>query len=67
MYVTYRYDLAVVDVCRIAFAYHWVRSNATPQVLAARGEKTPLAPCAYNKNVEVARLMVRRCDEKLGK
>ena len=63
--LTEMFELAVLDVCRIAFAYHWVRSKASPAVLQQRAENTPLAPCAYNKNMRVARMMVQRCDDLL--
>lgn len=61
-----QYDAAMLDVCRIAFAYHWERLPASPAVFTSeRGGL--LGPCAYNKDTQVARWLVATCDRLLTK
>ena len=61
-----QYELGLVDICKTAFAYHWQRLPATPALFTAE-RKASLAPCGYNKDVDVARWLVRRCDGLLRK
>lgn len=61
-----QYESGLLDICRIAFAYHWERIPASPQVFTPE-RKAMLGPCAYNKDADVARWLVARCDFLLSK
>lgn len=50
------YDEAIIDLARVVFAYHWVRINASPEVLQSRADK--LGSNSYNKNVQCAEWLV---------
>ena len=59
-----QYNTGLLDVCRIAFAYHWGRIKASPQTFTTERSKM-LGPCAYNKDSDVARWLVNRCNNLL--
>ena len=56
-----QYENALLDVFRIAGTYHWGRIPASPDVFTSE-RAGMLGPCAYNKDVGVARWLVHRCD-----
>ena len=58
------YESAVLDLCTSIIAYHWALVGATPETLKERGAKD--IPCnSYNKNLDVALWLMRRCDALL--
>jgi hypothetical protein len=61
-----QYEAGLLDICRIAFAYHWGRIPACPAVFTPE-RRAMLGPCAYNKDTAVARWLVARCDSLLSK
>lgn len=61
-----QYETALLDLCRIAFAYHWGRIKASPLTFDENRQRM-LGPCAYNKHPDVARWLVSRCDSLLAK
>ena len=54
-----QYEAAVLDMCRVIFAYHWDRIKASPQVLAKNARS--LGKNSYNKSIPVARWVVSTC------
>lgn len=56
-----QYESGLLDLCRIVFAYHWERIPASPIAFTLE-RQSMLAPCAYNKDTNVARWLVNRCD-----
>ena len=64
--LVHQYETGLLDICRIVFAYHWGRIPASPMVFTPE-RRSMLAPCAYNKDTEVARWLVARCDALLRK
>lgn len=58
------YETAVLDTCRLVFAYQWNRIHASPSVL----ERFAHSPGrnSYNKNLPNALWLIRRCDEILS-
>jgi hypothetical protein len=61
-----QYEAGLIDICRIAFSYHWGRIKASPQAFTPE-RQAMLGPCAYNKDTDVARWLVARCDALLTK
>lgn len=61
-----QYEAGLLDICRIAFAYHWGRIPASPQVFTPE-RRQMMGPCAYNKDTDIARWLVLRCDALLRK
>jgi len=62
-----QYANSLIDIGRIAFSYHWVRSpGASPKRFDAN-RRAMLAPCSYNKDVKIARWLVTRVDQLLNK
>lgn len=54
------YDIALLDVARLAVAYQWQRIKVSPAVLAANAAS--LARCGYNKSLHHALWLVTRSD-----
>lgn len=61
--LTQQYEAAVLDTCRLVFAYQWRRVGASPNAL--RRNAMSLGRNSYNKNMANARWLVRKCDALL--
>lgn len=57
------YETAVLDTCRLVFAYQWNRIGASPETLSKF--KDSAGRNAYNKNLPNALWLVGRCDQIL--
>jgi Ser/Thr protein kinase RdoA (MazF antagonist) len=55
-----QYESAFLDMCRIIFAYHWMRLQISPGVLERNASS--LQKNAYNKSLPNAVWLVARCD-----
>lgn len=58
------YETAVLDTCRLVFAYQWNRIGASPSVLERLADSP--GRNSYNKNLPNALWLIRRCDEILS-
>ena len=59
-----QYETAVLDMCRVVFAYHWVRIKASPDTLAKNAAS--LGRNSYNKSLPHALWVVRTCHDLLA-
>ena len=58
-----QYEAAVLDMCRVVFAYQWARVKASPATLAKNAPS--MGRNSYNKSVDHACWLVRQCDNML--